>query len=267
MSIFSPFHACRSCEFLSRFYLTFRLAQNAVYHAYQVELTLHQDSGWYIHDAGRCLYDSGRYVGEGPRCAVSRNQNFQDINDLLIWTFYIIPSIVTLFGTCHLPLQRSQHLDFLLEKLSRNYDVTRIKSIGGCSQVGRVAATYIWLFFLVVRNPTLFVTVCSMPSSGGNRPRSRHSPRWTRDFRYIPNSLRTPSRWPTPPSLRIHLHIPMLWHSKRCSVVQISWPRVLARLPTRQSLRLSSSASGNLGRRTYGRVPARCNSQARSSPA
>ena len=53
-----------------------------------VVLILGQDSGWYIHDTGGCLHDPGRYVGEGPRCAISRNQIFQDIGNLLIWFFY-----------------------------------------------------------------------------------------------------------------------------------------------------------------------------------
>lgn len=70
--------------------------------------------------------------------------------------FFIIPSIVTLFGTCFniSPTTLQPIKDFLLEKLSRNYDVTRIKSIGGCAQVRFTSSPSL----LFVGNPTSLVS-------------------------------------------------------------------------------------------------------------
>lgn len=112
-------------------------------------------------------------------------------------------------------------------------------------------------------HPTPGAVVYSMPSSGGNQPQSLHFPRWTHDFRCTLNFLQTRSRWPTPPSHKIHPHIPMPWPLKHFSEVQISWLRALVLVPTRRFSPLSFFASGNLGRRTCGHVRARCNSRAR----
>lgn len=143
--------------------------------------------------------------------------------------------------------------------------MTRIKSIGGCAQVRFASSPSLSGSLLFSGKPTLGVVVCSMLSSGGNQPRSLHSPLWTRDYRCTHSFLQTHSRWPTPPLHKIHPHIPMPWPSKRSSVVQISWPRASVRVPMRRFSPRSSFASGSLGRRTCGHVRARYNWRARSS--
>lgn len=110
---------------------------------YHVVLTFDQDSGWYIHDTGRCLHDSGRYVGESPRCGGINFFRYQRFTNL---DFFIIPSIVTLFGTCpHHPsiLRLSPRKAF--QKLRRHEDKIDRRL---CSGAFRVVAISLWFLFV-----------------------------------------------------------------------------------------------------------------------
>jgi len=92
-------------------------------------------------------------------------------------------------------------LDFLLEEISRNHEVSRIKSIGGSAQVR---------FASVTRSHPRSSSrdAFSMPSSGGNQLRSPASPPLTRDYPCILSSHRTPFLYRIP-----------LWHKTRFHIL------------------------------------------------
>ena len=102
--------------------------------------------------------------------------------------------------------------DFLLEKLARNHDITRIKAIGGCAQV-RTSSLAAQRF---CAHPLL-----STLSSGGNPHRYPPSPPLTHASPCTPNYPQTHSHSPTHPSHKTRLHTRMHSRSRHCSVAQI----------------------------------------------
>lgn len=101
-----------------------------------------QDIGGYIYDARGCIHYTGGYVGQSPRY-VGSLQFFGP-------SFGLCPRDQNIFREtwAQLSLCRSDlapgypadlvflvFTDFLLEKLQRNHDLTRVRSIGGAAQV------------------------------------------------------------------------------------------------------------------------------------
>lgn len=140
--------------------------------------------------------------------------NFSDINDLLIWNFCIIPSIVTLFGTCPLPFNASRLSPRkAFQKLRRDQDKINRWLCSGTSP--SCSGSFVWLLVirplvspfvacrrLVEINPDPFIPRVGPATSATFPTSSQHVlagqyPRRTRHIRTYPClGARRPAWWP-----------------------------------------------------------------------
>jgi hypothetical protein len=125
-----------------------------------------------------------------------RNQIFASIREL----FCLLSFVLDLDR-----LMQSRDVDTLLEKLSRNYELSRIKSIGGAAQVNLTPLSQIM---------PLINSFCSMLLYGGNQQPYLRFHRWIRTFRFTIISLLTLFLFQIRPQPKTPPLIPMLWHSK-----------------------------------------------------